>query len=313
MNAITCDTLKYDHLSITSNIDKTLIPCKPKPFKQQFSKREKRLYRKLKKSDKFRNLKTLYKYVFCIVLSSKRKIYAILCLKPNGKIDNEGHPVAFSRLEFNPDRLRENDYHRLLNRLHTLFGASLARTLINIAIVTRYDVAVDIAGYTTNSFEFHALNKQTSDIVGSAEKGLTKYAGNHQGSGECSFYRVYDKILELIYRGQLYISPDEDILRVEFCNKERIPLHRLADQKYPLESLKCYIPFFDDEYFDRKFVSRCKRRGLSYALHTIKNSRKRRRYKRHLERYEISLLDHELHSSQLTDLARKLLNNLRCA
>lgn len=302
-----------DYFSFTSAINKGLIPYKPKAFKRQFTKQEKHKYYKLKKGNKLGNLHKLYHYVFCIMLSNQRNVYAILCLKPTSKIDNSGQPVAFLRIEFNPSKFKSSDYKRLLKRLTTLFGPILAKTLFNEAIVTRHDPAVDLAGYTASTYEFHASGKQISEIIGSVENGITKYLGQRKSTGTDGFYRLYDRPEQLVSKGQQYTASDEHILRIELCNKNRIPLCKLDKQKYPFRSLKCYSHFYDDEYFDQKFIKRCKRHGVSYALHTIKCNKKRRRYIRWLERYEVDLLDHDRYSIQLKKALNKLLKDLGIA
>jgi len=317
------DSVFIDYLSMTSAIDCRCIPYKPKAFKQQFSLHEKHKFKKSEacinkckckdnkcKNSKVRNLLKFYDYLFFIKLSKKRGVYAVLCLQPTPFLKSLDNDPAFLRLEFNPSKMVDQYYRRLLKRLVALFGRSLAPMILDKAIVTRHDPAIDLPDLDVYSFMFHAANKQQSELLGTKDNGTTLYLGKRKGSGSNSLYRLYPKLQEMDYRGQLYFSDYDEVLRIEHCNKNRIPLHKLADQPSPFSSLKVYTDFTDDDRFSSSFIKRCKRYGIPDALHKIKCNKRRRRYLRWMEKYEVKLLDHDDLKTQFKEVTQKLLKNL---
>jgi len=319
------DSSFIDYLSLTSGINYKCIPYKPKAFIRKFTPHEKHKFKKGEacikkckckgnkcKNSKVCNLRKLYKYVFYIKLSKNRGVYAVLCLQPTPFLKVLDNTPAFLRLEFNPSKMRDEDYRLLLKRLIALFGPTLAESILNRAIVTRYDPAIDLPDMDVRDYTYHANNKQVSEFVGTEAKGLTLYLGQRRGS-RCSFLRLYAKLKEMEHKGQQYFSNYNEVLRIEHCNKNRIPLHELADQPSPFSSLKVYNDFTDDDRFSTRFIKRCKRYGIPHALHKIKSEKRRRRYLRWMKKYEVKLLDHDELGQQFKEVSQDLLKNLKIA
>ena len=199
-----------------------------------------------------------------------------LSLYPKNKNHN------FSRVEYNPTKLGKEGRKALRTFLIKLLGIDIVKTIYFKATVTRLDLTLDVFNMEPNLY-IHK-NRVHQSVINRIE-GSSNIESQIIGSDNSNCrVTLYDKHLE---QGRQK-GKNDNYQRIEArLRKLNCTMAALSDDLLvEIEALNFFhADFLTDGRFTKKFKREAHAQGLNFALNTLTDDNKRRRYRRYLEDY----------------------------
>lgn len=193
---------------------------------------------------------------------------------------NKSH--NFIRVEYNPTKLGKEGRKALRTFLIKLLGIDIVKTIYFEATVTRLDLTLDVFNMEPNLY-IHKNRVHQSEIF--RVDGTNNISSQVLGSDNSNCrVTMYDKHLE---QGQQK-GKNNNYQRIEVrLRKLNCTMAHLSDDLLvEIEALNFFhADFLTDGRFSKEFKREAKAQGLNFALTTLTDDNKRRRYRRYLEDY----------------------------